>query len=51
MYTDARFLDSELNSPTFDPIWRKIGHYEDASYPNMISGTFTPVFGNLGIKM
>ena len=43
--------DRELTAEAIDEAWDRIGDFSDAQRPKSIQDTFTPVFGNLGIKL
>ena len=43
--------DEALSAESVDAAWDKIGDFSDATNPQTVQDTFTPVFGNLGIEM
>ena len=43
--------DEALSAELVDAAWDKIGDFSDATNPQTVQDTFTPVFGNLGIEM
>jgi hypothetical protein len=43
--------DEAITAEAIDAAWDRIRNFEDATHPNTISDTFTPVFGNFGIQM
>jgi NAD(P)-dependent dehydrogenase (short-subunit alcohol dehydrogenase family) len=51
--SQGAFFDpkAELTAEQIDAAWEQIGDFTDAQHPTNIQDTFTPVFGNLGIKM